>query len=61
MAGDLRGDHEPELVDNAGSEQRLRDGDAGVDANVASRLLLESPNEFNQAALEHRRVGPIAV
>src|SRR3954449_12528504 len=60
-AGDARRDHEPELVDNVGGEQRLRDRDARVDADIASGLLLEIPNEFGEPAFEHRRIGPILV
>ena len=44
-ADDLRRDHEPEFVDDVGGEQRLRDRDACVDADIASALLLEIPNE----------------
>jgi len=32
-----------------------------VDADIAAALLLEIPNEFDQTAVEHRRIGPIAV
>jgi len=32
-----------------------------VDADIASALLLEIPNEFDQPAVEHRRIGPISV
>ena len=52
---------EPEFVNHVGSEQRLRDRDAGVDADVASGLLLEIPNEFDQLAVDHRRIGPVLV
>src|SRR5580693_8938250 len=60
-AGDPRRYHEPEFVDNAGGEQRLRDRDTCVDADIASALLLEIPGEFGQLAVEHRRVGPVPV
>src|SRR5205814_1478446 len=60
-AGDPRRYHEPEFVDIAGGEQRLRDRDACVDADIASTLLLEIPNEFDQPALERRGIGPISV
>ena len=39
---------EPELVDDAGGKQRLRDRDAGVDADVPAGLLLEIPDELDQ-------------
>jgi hypothetical protein len=32
-----------------------------VDADVAAGLLLEIPNEFDQPAVDHRRIGPIPV
>jgi hypothetical protein len=32
-----------------------------VDADIASALLLEIPNEFDQPAVDHRRIGPISV
>jgi hypothetical protein len=32
-----------------------------VDADIASALLLEIPNEFDQPAVEHRRISPISV
>jgi hypothetical protein len=32
-----------------------------VDADIASALLLEIPNGFDQSAVEHRRIGPISV
>ena len=60
-AGDPRRDHESELVDHAGGEERLSDRDARVNADIASGLLLEIPNELDQPAVEHRRVGPITV
>src|SRR6202044_2376299 len=60
-AGDPRRYHEPELVDNAGGEQRLRDRDTCVDADIASALLPEIPDEFDQPAVGHRRIGPISV
>ena len=60
-AGDPRRYHEPEFVDNVGGEQCLRDRDTCVDADIASALLLEIPNEFDQPAVEHRRIGPISV
>jgi hypothetical protein len=47
-AGDHRPYREPEFVDNVGGEQRLRDRDTCVDADIASALLLEIPNEFDQ-------------
>ena len=53
--------HELQFVDNAGGEQRLRDRDTCVDADIASALLLEIPDEFGQPAVEHRRIGPISV
>src|SRR5439155_15180137 len=48
VAGDPRRYHEPKFVGNAGGEQRLRDRDTCVDADIASALLLEIPNEFDQ-------------
>jgi hypothetical protein len=32
-----------------------------VDADIAAALLLEIPNEFDQPAVEYRRIGPISV
>jgi hypothetical protein len=32
-----------------------------VDADIASALLLEIPNEFDQPAVDRRRIGPILV
>src|SRR5450755_3373281 len=32
-----------------------------MDADVASALLLEIPNELDQPAVEHGRIGPISV
>ncbi len=29
-----------------------------MDADIAAALLLEVPNEFDQSAAEHRRIGP---
>lgn len=60
-AGDHRPDHDLEFVDDVGGEQRLRDRDASVDADIASALLLEISNEFDQPAVDHRRLGPIPV
>ena len=60
-ADDPRGYHEPQFVDNTGGEQRLRDGDTRVDAYIASCLLLEIPNEFDQRPVDRRRIGPIPV
>src|SRR5215213_4719595 len=60
-AGDPRRYHEPEFIDDIGSEQRLRDRDAGVDADVAPALLLEIPDELDQPAIDHRRLGPVPV
>src|SRR6202044_775921 len=60
-AGDPRRYHELEFVDNVGGKQRLRDRDTCVDADIASVLLLEIPNEFDQRAVEHRRIGPISI
>ena len=60
-AGDPRRYHEPEFVGNASGEQRLRDRDACVDADIAPGLLLEIPGEFGQPAVEHRRAGPVPV
>src|ERR1700730_13038979 len=60
-AGDPRRYHEPEFVDNVGGEQCLGDRDTCVDADIASALLLEIPNEFDQPAVEHRRIGPISI
>lgn len=53
-ARDPRGYHEPEFVDHVGGEQRLRDRDTCVDADIASALRLEIPNEFDQPAIEYR-------
>ena len=61
MAGDPRRYHEPEFVDNVGSEQRPRDRDTCVDADIASALLLEISNAFDHPAVEYRRVHPISV
>src|SRR5580700_6863504 len=60
-AGDPRRYHEPQFVDDADGEQRLRDRDTRVDADIASALLLEISNEVDQPAVEHRRTGPISV
>ena len=51
-AGDPRSYHEPEFVDLVGGNQRLRDRDTCVDADIAAALLLEIPNEFDQPAVE---------
>ena len=32
-----------------------------MDADIASALLLEIPNEFDQPAVDRRRIGPILV
>ena len=32
-----------------------------MDADIAAALLPEIPNEFDQPAVEHRRIGPISV
>jgi hypothetical protein len=32
-----------------------------VDADIAAALLLEIPDEFDQPAVEYRRIGPISV
>jgi hypothetical protein len=60
-AGDHRPYRELEFVDNDGGKQRLRDRDASLDPDIASGLLLEIPNEFDQPAVDHRRIGPIPV
>src|SRR6478735_12493022 len=61
VTGDPRRDDELELVDDVGREQRLGDGDAGVDADVASGSILEVPDEFDQPAIDRRRIGPLPV
>src|SRR3984957_11544659 len=60
-AGDPRRYHQPEFVDDAASEQRLRHRDTCVDADVASALLPEIPDGFDQPAAERRRIGPVPV
>ena len=52
--------HEPEFVDNVRGEQCLRDRDTCVDADIPSAPLLEIPDECDELAIEHRRIGPIA-
>jgi len=61
VADDHRPYHELELVDHACGEQGLRYREAGVHADVATSLLLEIPNEFDQTAVDHLRVGPLQV
>ena len=57
MAGDPRSDHEPEFVDNVAGEQRLRHRDARMDADVASALLPELPNNFDQVTVEQAAIA----
>jgi hypothetical protein len=52
---------EPEFVDNVGGEQGLRDRDMCVDADIASPLLLEIPNEFDQPGVDHRGIWKAGV
>lgn len=48
-------------MDDVGGEQRLGDRDAAVDADVAAGPVLEVPYEFDQPAVDHRRIGPLLV
>src|SRR5580704_13267307 len=56
---DHRRDHEPELVDDVCGKQRLGHRDAGVDSDVASRPDFQITDEFDQAAVDRSRVGPL--
>ena len=60
-AGDRRRDHQPEFVDEACGQQRLRDRDAGVDADVASGSVLQVSDEVDQPTVDRTRVGPLGV
>jgi hypothetical protein len=57
----MRSANEPEFVDNVGGEQGLRDRDMCVDADIASPLLLEIPNEFDQPGVDHRGIWKAGV
>ena len=60
-AGDRRRDHEPEFVDDACGQQRLRNRDAGVDADVVSGSVLQVSYEVDQPTVDRTRVGPLGV
>ena len=60
-AGDPRRDHEPEFIHDVCGEQRLGDRNTGVNADIASRPILQVPHEFNQPAVDHARIGPLPV
>jgi hypothetical protein len=48
---DPRCDHEPQLVDDVCGKKRLRHRDAGVYADVATRLALQVLDEINRVRL----------
>src|SRR5579859_3323572 len=58
-AGDLRCDHQPELVDDVRGEQGLGHRDTGVDSDVASRAGFQVTDEVGQPAVDHTRMGPL--
>ena len=52
-AGQGRNDHELEAIDQVGSQQRLRHGDAAVDADVTSRASLEAFDVLRERRVDH--------
>src|SRR4051794_32954186 len=61
LAGDRWSDHQFQFVDHACSQQRLSDRDAGVDADVAARLVAQLADELDESALDDMAVRPFAV